>query len=232
MNNYSFIRLNFKYLFFGFILTFCSSFGQTFFIGIFNPFFREEINLTNTEFGTLYSSATLLSSLILIWAGKLIDETSLRKFTLFVGLSLASTCLFIGIMNSIIMLFIGLFFLRFFGQGLMCHISSTSMAKFFNLNRGKALGFSWLGLSLEKEFYLALYFFIKCLSLEKYLDWYLDFFIYNCNSTIIIFNKKRESIRYNFSRKRFSKSKIGKEVRLLEILSSIFYYPQYWLLRF
>ena len=41
MNNYSFIRLNFKYLFFGFILTFCSSFGQTFFIGIFNPFFRE-----------------------------------------------------------------------------------------------------------------------------------------------------------------------------------------------
>jgi len=148
MNNYSFIRLNFKYLFFGFILTFCSSFGQTFFIGIFNPFFREEINLTNTEFGTLYSSATLLSSLILIWAGKLIDETSLRKFTLFVGFSLASTCLFIGILNSIVMLFFGLFFLRLFGQGLMCHISSTSMAKFFNLNRGKALGFSWLGLSL------------------------------------------------------------------------------------
>ena len=202
MNNYSFIRLNFKYLFFGFILTFCSSFGQTFFIGIFNPFFREEINLTNTEFGTLYSSATLLSSLILIWAGKLIDETSLRKFTLFVGLSLASTCLFIGILNSIIMLFIGLFFLRLFGQGLMCHISSTSMAKFFNLNRGKALGFSWLGLSLGEGILPGfILFFIKCLSLEKYLDWYLDFFIYNCNSTIIIFNKKRESIRYNFSRK-------------------------------
>ena len=70
MNNYSFIRLNFKYLFFGFILTFCSSFGQTFLLEYLILFFREEINLTNTEFGTIYSSATLLSSLILIWAGK------------------------------------------------------------------------------------------------------------------------------------------------------------------
>ncbi len=148
MINYSFIRLNFKYLFFGFILTFCSSFGQTFFIGMFNPYIREEISLTNIEFGTIYSSATLLSSLVLVWIGKKIDEVTLQKFTLFVSFSLACTTLFFGTVNSLITLFVGLFLLRLFGQGLMCHISSTSMAKFFNLNRGKALGFSWLGLSL------------------------------------------------------------------------------------
>ena len=44
-------------------------------------------------------------------------------------------------------LVLAIFFLRLFGQGLMSHTSSTSMAKIFDKNRGKALAISWLGLS-------------------------------------------------------------------------------------
>ncbi len=39
----------------------------------------------------------------------------------------------------------GLFFLRFLGQGLMAHAASTGIAKYFEKNRGKALGFTSLG---------------------------------------------------------------------------------------
>ena len=88
MFNIKFIKSNSKYLFFGFLMTFCSSFGQTFFLGIFNPFIREDLNLSHSEFGGIYSIATLVSSLTIIWLGKKIDDFKLRNFAVFVCLSL------------------------------------------------------------------------------------------------------------------------------------------------
>ena len=148
MFNFHFLKSNFKYLLFGFLMTFCSSFGQTFFLGIFNPFIREDLNLSHSEFGTIYSIATLVSSFTIIWIGKKIDEFKLRNFAVFVCLALFCSSLFMSQMSSFIHLLIAIFFLRLFGQGLMSHTSSTAMARFFNKNRGKALGISWLGLSL------------------------------------------------------------------------------------
>lgn len=39
----------------------------------------------------------------------------------------------------------GLLLVRWFGQGLMTHTSSTGIARHFDINRGKALGFTALG---------------------------------------------------------------------------------------
>ena len=147
MFNIKFIKSNSKYLFFGFLMTFCSSFGQTFFLGIFNPFIREDLNLSHSEFGGIYSIATLVSSLTIIWLGKKIDDFKLRNFAVFVCLSLFSAAVFMSQLSGYIHLIFAIFFLRLFGQGLMSHTSSTSMAKIFNKNRGKALAISWLGLS-------------------------------------------------------------------------------------
>ena len=147
MFNTQFIKSNFKYLFFGFLMTFCSSFGQTFFLGIFNPFIREDLDLSHSEFGGIYSIATLVSSLTIIWLGKKIDDFKLRNFAVFVCLSLFLAAIFISQLSGYIHLIFAIFFLRLFGQGLMSHTSSTSMAKIFNKNRGKALAISWLGLS-------------------------------------------------------------------------------------
>ena len=134
MFNFHFIKSNFKYLLFGFLMTFCSSFGQTFFLGIFNPFIREDLNLSHSEFGGIYSIATLVSSLTIIWLGKKIDDFKLRNFAVFVCLSLFSAAVFMSQLSGYIHLIFAIFFLRLFGQGLMSHTSSTSMAKIFNKN--------------------------------------------------------------------------------------------------
>src|SRR5210317_33972 len=148
MFNYQFVKNNFRFLLFGFILTFCSSFGQTFFIGIFNPFIREDLQLSHSEFGFIYSIATLLSSFTLIWVGKKIDDVKIIYFSILVCAFVAFASFFLTLVTNIILLFLAIYFLRLSGQGLMTHTASTSMAKFFDVNRGKALSISWLGISL------------------------------------------------------------------------------------
>jgi MFS family permease len=152
MFNFQFVKNNFRFLLFGFILTFCSSFGQTFFIGIFNPFIRQELDLSHSQFGLIYSLATVASAISLIWIGKKIDDVRILYFAIFTCVFLAFASFFITLVESIVLLFFALYFLRLSGQGLMVHTSSTSMAKFFDHNRGKALSVSWLGLSLGEGF--------------------------------------------------------------------------------
>ena len=61
-----FKSLNFKVILFGFIFTFFSSFGQSFFLGLFNSSIRDALSITHGQFGSIYASATLLSSFILV----------------------------------------------------------------------------------------------------------------------------------------------------------------------
>ena len=166
MFNFQFVKNNFRFLLFGFILTFCSSFGQTFFIGIFNPFIRQDLSLSHSEFGTIYSLATLLSSFSLIWIGKKIDDFKIIYFAIAVCLFLSFAAFFLTLVTNIVLLFFAIYFLRLSGQGLMTHTASTSMAKFFDLNRGKALSISWLGLSLGEGIlpYLIIFFM-------KFVSW-------------------------------------------------------------
>ena len=53
------VRSNFKIIIFGFVFTFFSCVGQSFFIGLFNSNIREELNISHGEFGTIYGIATL-----------------------------------------------------------------------------------------------------------------------------------------------------------------------------
>ena len=76
-----FKSLNFKVILFGFIFTFFSSFGQSFFLGLFNTSIREALSITHGQFGSIYASATLLSSFILVWIGKKIDDVNILKFS-------------------------------------------------------------------------------------------------------------------------------------------------------
>ena len=142
------IRSNFKIILFGFVFTFFSSVGQSFFIGLFNSNIREELNISHGEFGTLYGIATLCSSLTLIWLGKKIDDLKLVNYSILVVIFLTFAALFFSFINGIIFLAIGIFFLRLSGQGLMAHTASTAVARFFVRSRGKALSYIWVGMSL------------------------------------------------------------------------------------
>ena len=142
-----FKSLNFKVILFGFIFTFFSSFGQSYFIGIFNSSIRADLSITHGQFGTIYASATLLSSLILIWIGKKIDEMNVFKFSMFVIILLSFASYFFSTIKVMSLLFIGIFLLRLSGQGLMSHTATTTVSRFFEKTRGKALSVTWLGLS-------------------------------------------------------------------------------------
>ena len=142
-----FKSLSLKVIIFGFIFTFFSSFGQSFFLGIFNPSIRNELLISHGQFGSIYASATLLSSFILIWLGKKIDDIGIIKFSFLVILLLAFSCFFFSTISSIPLLFIAIFLMRFSGQGMMSHTATTTIARYFTKSRGKALSSGWFGLS-------------------------------------------------------------------------------------
>ena len=140
-------NLSIKVIIFGFIFTFFSSFGQSFFLGLFNESIRNELNITHGQFGSIYASATLLSSIILIWVGKKIDDFDVLKFSFFVISLLAISTFTFSKINSIAFLFIAILLMRFSGQGMMSHTASTTISRYFTNTRGKALSTGWFGLS-------------------------------------------------------------------------------------
>ena len=142
-----FKSLSLKVIIFGFIFTFFSSFGQSFFLGLFNSSIRDTLSITQGQFGSIYASATLLSSFLLIWVGKKIDDINIFKFAFFVTLLLSFSCFFFSKVSSIVFLFIAVFLMRFSGQGMMSHTATTTISRYFTKSRGKALSTCWFGLS-------------------------------------------------------------------------------------
>ena len=161
-----FNKLSIKVIIFGFIFTFFSSFGQSFFLGIFNPSIRNELSITHGQFGSIYAAATLLSSFILIWLGKKIDDINIFKFALLVALLLSFSCFFFSKISSITFLFIAILLMRFSGQGMMSHTATTTISRYFTKSRGKALSTGWFGLSTA-EFILP----VLMIYLLSIIDW-------------------------------------------------------------
>ncbi len=161
-----FNKLSLKVIIFGFIFTFFSSFGQSFFLGIFNPSIRNELSITHGQFGSIYASATLLSSFILIWIGKKIDDINIFKFAFTVTLLLSFSSFFFSKISSVTFLFIAILLMRFSGQGMMSHTATTTISRYFTKSRGKALSTSWFGLSTA-EFILP----VLMIYLLSIIDW-------------------------------------------------------------
>jgi len=150
-----FKSLNFKVILFGFIFTFFSSFGQSFFLGLFNSSIRGALSITHGQFGSIYASATLLSSFMLVWIGKKIDDVDILKFASYVIILLSISCFLFSKISSVVFLFFSIFLMRLSGQGLMSHTATTTISRYFERTRGRALSTTWLGLSLA-EFILPL----------------------------------------------------------------------------
>ena len=134
-----------RLLSFGLSLTFFSSFGQTFLIALFVPYFLPAFELSNAAFGSIYSVATLASALALPWLGQYIDRMPIRRYSIFVAVGLVAACLLVAISMHIAILFLGIMILRLAGQGLSGHTAHTAMARYYDHQRGKALSVSSLG---------------------------------------------------------------------------------------
>ena len=82
-----------KLLLYGFLIIFFASYGQTFFISLFNTEIRKFYGLSDGEFGLVYAVATLLSSFLLISFAKLIDHLDLRLYSFIITLGFLFACL-------------------------------------------------------------------------------------------------------------------------------------------
>jgi len=227
------VRSNFKIIIFGFVFTFFSCIGQSFFIGLFNSNIREELNITHGEFGSLYGIATLCSSLTLIWLGKKIDDLKLVNYSFLVVVFLSLAALFFSFINGLIVLAIGIYFLRLSGQGLMAHTASVAISRFFDRSRGKALSYVWIGMSLG-EFLLPViivYFlsFIYWRSLWQgfaiIIILLLPIFTYLTIKEISIFsreNKNEKNVNKNINKiKSWTRKEVLKDLKFYSILPAM-----------
>ena len=134
-----FIRTNARWIGGGFLLTFLSSFGQTFFIALSAGELRAALDLSHGGFAQLYMIATLGSALTLPFLGRIVDLTSVtRTLALCVPL-LAAGCVLLSTATTIPLVVVALYMLRLFGQGMMTHIAMTAMGRWYAANRGRAV---------------------------------------------------------------------------------------------
>ncbi len=144
------IRQEWRLLLFGFVMTFGSSFGQTYFIGLFSGDIRADLGLSHGEFGGIYSAATLGSAVLLLWSGALIDHLDLRLYACLVAAGLAAGCLLLAASHGPLLLFLAILALRHLGQGLMGLAGPTAMVRYLDHQRGKANALSGVGYSLSE----------------------------------------------------------------------------------
>ncbi|WP_371808235.1 MFS transporter [Ruegeria sp. HKCCA5491] len=143
-----YLRDNATWLSAGVLLTFMSSFGQTFFISIFSGEIRAAFGLSHGAWGGLYSLGTTISAVVMIWAGGLTDIFRVRVLGPAVLAGLALAALAMAVNAWLALLPVVVFLLRLFGQGMSTHLAMVAMARWFTATRGKALAITSLGFSV------------------------------------------------------------------------------------
>ncbi len=152
----------------GALLTFLSGFGQTFFISIFAGEIQAEYGLSHGSWGGVYSLGTLVSAVVMIWAGGLTDVFRVRTLGPAVLIGLALAGLSMAFNTSVLLLPVVIFMLRLFGQGMSSHLALVAMTRWFTATRGRALSIATLGFALG-EALLPLAF----VAAMVFLDWRL-----------------------------------------------------------
>lgn len=134
-----------RWLLGGLILTFFSSFGQTYFIALFSSEIRATFSLSHGEFGGIYMAGTLVSAATLVWLGRVVDIFSVSKVAFWVCIALSLACAAMSVVSSVWMLVLVVFGLRLFGQGMMSHIAMVAMGRWYSAERGRAVSITSMG---------------------------------------------------------------------------------------
>lgn len=141
----AFLRENARWIAGGLLLTFFSSFGQTFFISLSAGSIRSELGLSHGGFGGLYMLATLASALTLPQLGKVVDRFPIAIVAAFSIPTLAAATVSMALATNVVWLGLTIYALRLFGQGMMTHMAMTAMGRWFAAQRGRAVSLATLG---------------------------------------------------------------------------------------
>ncbi|MEM7568750.1 MAG: MFS transporter [Pseudomonadota bacterium] len=142
---FAFLITNWRWIAGGFLLTYFSSFGQTFFIAGSAADWQAQLDLSHGDFGQLYMAATFASALSLPTVGRLVDVVSERLAILLCVPILAGAMVLVSQAQSIWTLGLAIYLLRLFGQGMMTHMALTATGRWFSAQRGRAMSLVVLG---------------------------------------------------------------------------------------
>jgi len=139
-----------RYLGFGFLHYFFSSVGQTYFISLFVVGMTARMGWAEGTFAGIYSAVTLAAAFALPAIGTQVDRLRIRYVSTAVALLVITGCVVLGLTTSLYLLIPALFLVRLGGQGVLTLIGSTTVGRYFNEGRGKALSATMIGLSLAE----------------------------------------------------------------------------------
>lgn len=134
-----------------FLAMFSSSFGQSFFIGLFQAPISTRLGLTAGEFGSAYALVTLVAGFAMLRLGPSIDWIPPRRFTLLVLASLTLGVALLTLSPWWLLGLVGLGLVRLCGQGMMTHLGNTLAGREFVAERGRALGLISVGVMLGES---------------------------------------------------------------------------------
>ena len=140
-----FLIHNIRWLSVGFLLTFASTGGQTWFISLCSSSIKEQFALSDGAWGGIYTLATLASAVIMFWQGSIVDRVPPRYVTLITACLFALAAVGMAVGQSVWILGCSLFLLRFCGQGMFGHIAMTTLGRWFVNHRGRAVALANLG---------------------------------------------------------------------------------------
>ena len=152
MEYLDFLRRNWLFLLAGFLLTFTSSYGQTYFISLFAGVIKGDFGLSDGQWGGIYTIGTTLSAITMVWAGVLTDRFRVRVLAFGVMVALAGACLAMAAVPNWVALIFVIYALRLTGQGMMSQLGQVAMVRWFDASRGKALSLSSMGFAAGQAF--------------------------------------------------------------------------------
>ena len=148
MTTLTFIRDNARWLAAGILLTWSSSFGQTYFISLSAGHIRETFDLSHGEWGGIYTIGTTVSAIALVQVGWIADRMRVWTLSLIVIGAFILVCLAMASVQHWLMLVAVIAGLRFCGQGMMSHLALTALGRWFRAQRGRAVAIGSLGFAL------------------------------------------------------------------------------------
>ncbi|MBT2601108.1 MULTISPECIES: MFS transporter [unclassified Oceanobacillus] len=119
--------------------------GQTYSNSTFIDAYIADFGWSRSQVSGIYSAATLVAGLIMIFVGRFIDRFGPRIMMVTIGSIFAIACFWNSVVSSIWMLALGFFLIRLLGQGSMSLIPSTLVAQWFIKKRGLAFSIMTLG---------------------------------------------------------------------------------------
>ena len=150
INYFAFVAGNLRFLMFGLILVVSTGFGQSYFITLFGAEIRAAFDLSHGDFGIVFMVGTMLGGFAVMWTGRWIDHMDLRLFTFLACIGYVFALLIMATATSAILLGVAFFALRLSALGMMNHSAMTSMARYFDRDRGKAVSFVALGYPINQ----------------------------------------------------------------------------------